>query len=243
MVSLGIISENITSNLDSVANLVIVSKSSRLCKADKYVKKKQGKDLLDQKNAPPKNAQKTAQKPKNGNVSETSKNPQFRLTVDLSDVNSILWGQKFVTLSKHEEILENLDNCFLSKFDIAEYFFCFHLDQKSQRKINFYYKNKIFSFNRLPQGLSISPFYSVLGTALSFSLEGLKLFLKKFPEYQNEEVFDISDINKLVLFYVDDGLVYSKKSLGWKSHFLIVKYVLFTFELVGLKIKLDDSTS
>ena len=230
MVNLDIISENMTSNLDSVANLVIVSKSSRLCKADKYVQKKQGKDLLDQKNA---------QKPKNGKNSETSKNPQFRLTVDLSDVNSILWGQKFVNLSKHEEILENLDNCFLSKFDIAEYFFCFHLDQKSQRKINFYFKNKIYSFNRLPQGLSISPFYSVLGTSLSFSLEGLKLFLEKFPEYQKEEVFNISDINKLVLFYVDDGLVYSKKSLGWKSHFLIVKYVLFTFELVGLKIKLE----
>ena len=134
MISLDIISENITSNLDSVANLVIVSKSSRLCKADKYVQKKQGKDLLDQKNAAQKNAQKNAQKPKNGKNSETSKNPQFRLTVDLSDVNSILWGQKFVNLSKHEEILENLDNCFLSKFDIAEYFFCFYLDQNPKGK-------------------------------------------------------------------------------------------------------------
>ena len=74
---------------------------------------------------------------------------------------------------------------------------------------------------------------------MSFSLEGLHLFLEKYPEYKNEEVFQVTDISKLVIFYVDDGLVYSQKSLGWKAHFLIVKYVLFTFELVGLKIKLE----
>ena len=226
MITLGIISENMSNDLDTLSNLVIVSKSARLCKADRYVEKKQGPPIPSEKIP-----QKTDIEQKTPN-----KNPNFRLTVDLSDVNSILWGQKFINLSKHEEILENLNDCFLSKFDLAEYFFCFNLDQKSQRKVNFYFKNKIYSFNRLPQGLSISPFYSVLGTNLSFSLEGLHLFLEKYPEYKNEEVFQVTDISKLVIFYVDDGLVYSQKSLGWKSHFLIVKYVLFTFELVGLRL-------
>ena len=39
MITLGIISENMSNDLDTLANLVIVSKSARLCKADKYVEK------------------------------------------------------------------------------------------------------------------------------------------------------------------------------------------------------------
>ena len=111
-------------------------------------------------------------------------------------------------------LLENLKNCYLSKLDLADYFYSFKLDQLSKNKINFYFKNKIYSFNRLPQGLSISPFFSVLGTNLSFSLKGLKLFLETFPELKSEEVFQISDISKVVLFYIDDSLVYTKKELG-----------------------------
>lgn len=144
------------------------------------------------------------------------KNPNYRLTIDLSDMNSILWGQKFINLSKNEDLLESLTDCFLSKIDIAEYFFCFGLDQLSPRKTNFYYKNKIYSFTRLQPGLANSRFFSVLGTALAFSAESLQLFLKKFPEYANDEIFKNGAISITVTFYIDDGLMFSKKSLGWK---------------------------
>ena len=229
MIRLGIISENVSTEIPSLSNLVIVSKASRLCKADRFNEKQQKK--LDKS---PQNPQKT----ENQNLG-SSKNPEFRLTVDLSDVNAILWGNKYINLAKYESILENLTDCYLSKLDLAEYFFCFNLDQNSRSKINFYFKNKIYSFNRMPQGISIAPYYSVLGTALSFSLEGLKLFLKTFPEYKDEQIFKVNDITKLVLFYIDDSLIYSKKNLGWRAHFLVIKYVLWTFALVGLKVKLE----
>ena len=230
MLHLGIISENFSTDIPTLSNLVIVSKASRLCKADRFVQKRQEK--LD------KNLQ-TPEKTEKNQTLGSQKDPQYRLTIDLSDTNAILFGQKYINLAKYESILENLQDCYLSKLDLAEYFFSFNLDQKSKNKINFYFKNKIYSFNKLPQGISIAPFFSVLGTNLSFSLEGLKLFLETFPELKNEEVFKITDITKLVLFYIDDSLVYTKKQLGWKSHFLVIKYILWTFDLVGLKVKLE----
>ena len=233
METLGIISENFSTEIPTLSNLVIVSKTSRLCKADRFVKKRQDK-LEKNSQQPPENLVKNK-------TTGTQKNPQHRLTIDLSDTNAILDGQKYINLAKYESILENLQDCYLSKLDLAEYFFSFNLDQKSKNKINFFYKNKIFSFNKLPQGVSVAPFFSVLGSNLSFSLQGLKLFLETFPELKNEEVFKISDITKLVLFYIDDCLLYTKKSLGWRSHFYVVKYLLWTFELVGLKVKMEKS--
>ena len=87
--------------------------------------------MLKKKQGPPIPNEKIPQK--TDIEQKTPKNPNFRLTVDLSDVNSILWGQKFINLSKHEEILENLNDCFLSKFDLAEYFFCFNLDKNFKK--------------------------------------------------------------------------------------------------------------
>ena len=43
MERLGIISENFSTDIPTLSNLVIVSKASRLCKADRFVKKKAGK--------------------------------------------------------------------------------------------------------------------------------------------------------------------------------------------------------
>ena len=131
MVKLNIISENFSNDIDTLSNLVVVSKSSRLCKADKFLKQQEQPEGANKKIA---NNQELSS-------SGISKNPQHRLTIDLSDVNSILWGQKYINLSKHEELLENLTDCYLTKMDISEYFFCFGLDQISKRKVNFYYKN------------------------------------------------------------------------------------------------------
>ena len=78
-----------------------------------------------------------------------------------------------------------------------------------------------------------------MGTSLAFSAESLALFLKKFPEYSQDEVFKHGDVSKIVTFYIDDGLLFSQKSLGWESHLKIVKFVLFVFEISGLKIKLE----
>ena len=43
MIRLGIISENVSTEIPSLSNLVIVSKASRLCKADRFVQKQLGK--------------------------------------------------------------------------------------------------------------------------------------------------------------------------------------------------------
>ena len=93
-----------------------------MCKADKFIQKKQEK--LD------KNPQTSKNTEKNQTLGP-QKDPQYRLTIDLSDTNAILFGQKYINLAKYESILENLQDCFLSKLDLAEYFFSFNLDQKS----------------------------------------------------------------------------------------------------------------
>ena len=242
MESLGIIAQNYSNNLDCLANLVIVLKSSRLCKADKFLEKQvkrevQG-DATEKQNKGEVRGDPCQNPYQDPGKKVPSKNPNYRLTIDLSDVNSILWGQRFINLSKNEELLETLTDCYLSKVDIAEYFFSFNLDQLSQKKINFYYKNQFFSFLRLPQGLANSPWFSVLGTSLAFSNESLMLFLEKYPEFKNDEVFS-QDVSKIVSFYIDDGLIFSKKSYGWQSHLKIVKYVLYIFEIAGLKIKTE----
>ena len=53
MLHLGIISENFSTDIPTLSNLVIVSKASRLCKADRFVKKRQEK--LDKNQQTPEN--------------------------------------------------------------------------------------------------------------------------------------------------------------------------------------------
>ena len=56
MLNLGIISENFSTDIPTLSNLVIVSKASRLCKADRFVQKRQEK--LDKNPQTSKNTEK-----------------------------------------------------------------------------------------------------------------------------------------------------------------------------------------
>ena len=50
MLQLGIIAELFSNEMDTLSNLVVVSKSSRLCKADKFLEKQEKTVKMDPKN-------------------------------------------------------------------------------------------------------------------------------------------------------------------------------------------------
>ena len=231
MLDLGIVSENLSNNVSDIANLLVVSKTSRLTRADKHEKKKLSNNTLQ--------TDPCSLKFKQDNKREDDKSQTHRVVIDFSDINQKSLGRKYISLQHNHEIINNLSDCYLSSIDLTQFFHQLPLDQNSRNKFNFYWKDKILSYNVLAQGHRESPFFSTVATKLTFSQEGLKLFLQEHPGLQNEPVFQVSDPSSFCIFYIDDGLFYSKKSLGWKAHFHLVHYALWSFQMVNLKVNLN----
>ena len=150
------------------------------------------------------------------NKANIDKSQTHRVVIDFSDINQKSLGRKYISLQNNQEIINNLSDCYLSSIDLTQFFHQLPLDQQSRHKFNFYWKDKILSYNVLAQGHRESPFFSTVATKLTFSKEGLKLFLQEHPELQNEPIFQVSDPSCFCIFYIDDGLFYSKKILDGK---------------------------
>ena len=118
-------------DLPTITNLVIINKdTSRLSKADKHQRK------MDMRQA---------------GRGENEPSPKNTLTLDLKLMNTILLGNKKISLHNPAEIIDKISNCYVSKFDFLDFFFSIKLCSDSKGNKSFYYKNETNNFDSLFQ--------------------------------------------------------------------------------------------
>ena len=227
MEKLGLIKENKSSNLRTLSNLVVIDKQKRSTKADQAVQRKEMKEGKALETPP--------------SQSEQEIKSRYRLTCDLSDVNAIVQGNTRISLNKPEEIMEQINNCYMSSLDLSNFFWSFELSQESKGDICFYYRDTIMQFERLIQGLANSPWYAVLGGKMTYNMDTLRMFLEAHPHLKEEKVFKIDHLSKILLHYVDDILLKSPKNLGFQSHLHVLHYFLWATEKAGFKVSAKKS--
>ena len=233
MCDLQIIRRNDSSRIDNPCNLVLVSKTSRLSKADVFERKKESKTLETSGN----NTLNTKEETKK----ETSRSkPSHRITADFSSLNALTKNRSYISMPSIPEVAAKVQDSYVSSIDLADFFSQIPLDSSSKSVFNFYFEDHIMSFDRCPQGWKSSVFYGVLCVKMTFSKESLREFLKKFPKYRSCRIFE-DHLGHYIIFFVDDGLLLSPKSFGIEEHFALLHFVFWCLQQAGLKISLHKT--
>ena len=161
MEKLKIIRRNDSDYIPNIANLVVVSKTERLTKADKFELKKATKTAPNDTTGDRKSPQDTE-----------AKNPPkvtHRVTCDYSTLNTLTTTRKYISMPNIDEIASKIKDCYCTTIDLTDYFSQLELDSASKNMFNFYYKDYVMSYNRAPQGWQSSPFFGVLALKMTFS--------------------------------------------------------------------------
>ena len=103
----GMITENKSTKLSNLCNLVVIQKSERLSKAVKSIQSE-----VRRKN-----------KKLNIQPTEPTEVLKYRCTLDLTDTNRITIGQKFVNLTSVDDLLQKVKDKYVSKFDLFNFSF------------------------------------------------------------------------------------------------------------------------
>ena len=178
--------------------MVIIQKSERLSKSDKHIIPVEKGDLKRSKS-------------QLNDIQQPTEILKYRCTLDLVASNQITLGQKKVNLTNVQDLLNKVKDKYISKFDLFSFFFSLEYDESSKGLINFYYKNKIYSMERLAQGQSIAVFYANLAMSLTFSCETWQMFQSSHPEFKDSKLFTIKDLTTIIVYYLDDVLLMTPK--------------------------------
>ena len=89
--------------------------------------------------------------------------------IRLINIRPFFWLILRLSLPTLSNIEQAVKNCHVSSLDLKNQFFSIELHPESKPKTNFYYQNQIFQRERLPMGLSTSPYIATMAMKFTFS--------------------------------------------------------------------------
>ena len=148
------------------------------------------------------------------------KNESYRPTVDMSDLNKAIINVSKSVLPTPEEIFQTLAGKVVSSVDLSNAYFTIELSEESKKYCNFYVGTKIFTFNRLVQGLVSAPsqFLYLMNRIFSnTALDNVRSQInRKYLKYVPKS-FD-----EIVTFYMDDIYIHSNDNISHLTHIYCV---------------------
>ena len=141
-----------------------------------------------------------------------------RIILNLSDLNEFVTNYHFKMDTIRDAIAMMRPGCFFASIDFKHAYYSVLVDEDSRRYLCFLWKNEMFRFTVLPQGLSSSPrsFTKLLKPALAY-LRGL---------------------GHVVMIYIDDSLFVSDCSKDCRA---AISEALTLFDRLGLTVSLKKS--
>ena len=131
----------------------------------------------------------------------------FRAAFDYKTLNSQIKDVGKLSLPTLSKIEQSVTNCHVSSLDLKNQFFSIELQPESKPKTNFYYQNQIYQHERLPMGLSSSPYIATMAMNYTFS----DSVLEKFKEEMGYSDFDFSRYDQFLSYYLDDCIIFTSK--------------------------------
>ena len=164
------------------------------------------------------------------------KNPDvgldWRLTVDMTDLNRQIIGAQHVALPKLSDVKEMIRDKIVSAFDVQDGYTSIEVAPQCTKYLNVFYKDTILTFKRLVQGLGIAPNIFVAAMNACFNDDILKEF--KATKQWNQEDFPFHSFKDFLLFYIDDCLIATSKAGGEDLHLRALEAVLYAIQRCGL---------
>ncbi|RWR99108.1 hypothetical protein B4U79_15938, partial [Dinothrombium tinctorium] len=143
------------------------------------------------------------------------KNGEYRLVVDYRDLNPKIINENSYPIQRIEDILDSINGCStFSLLDCHSGFFTLPIAESDKHKTAIITPFGLFEFNRLPQGLKISP-------------NNFQMVMEKVYE---------KVLNDCAKVYQDDCLVHSKNS---QIHFSHLERSLECVKQAKLKLRLN----
>ena len=156
----------------------------------------------------------------------------YRLTVDMVDLNYEIVGAQHVSLPKLSEVKELVRDKITTAMDIQDGYTSIEVGKESQKYMNVHYKDTMVVFKRLIQGISISPNIFVSAMRACFHDDILREFLA-MQQWSSED-FPYKTWKEFLLYYIDDCLVFTKKEGGEDLHLKALECVLHAIQRCGL---------
>ena len=166
----------------------------------------------------------------------------FRMTFDLRDANSVTKDVGRLQLPTVDEARNFARDKLCSCLDLCNQFWSIRLEQSSKKVTNFYYNNRIYWHERLPQGAIGSPFTAQAAMNYTFSDNIFEQWKREYKIDSSKMPYD--SYRQFILIYLDDILIGSKKSGRDSSfdqnelHLLCIQAAFFALEKAGWKVGL-----
>ena len=112
------------------------------------------------------------------------------------------------------------------------------LDYNSQNITNFFFNHRVYSFEVLPMGFKNSCYVGQTASELTYSQSTMLKFLEFKNWTLNSENWPFSNINEILIVYVDDISVFSPNNIpnSIKIHCNVLEFTYFATQLYGFKI-------
>ena len=88
-----------------------------------------------------------------------------RVLADLTTLNFILKAKPSISLPEEHAVKTFIKNKMISLYDIKNGYFSLRVKESAKVLFNFYYKNMIYTYARMPQGLASAPFFFMCAMA------------------------------------------------------------------------------
>ena len=165
----------------------------------------------------------------------------YRIVSDFTTVNQHIDSLVVTTLPTVETVKEKVSDALVSCFDIADMYFHIEISRECRKYLGTYGPKGILEYKRLAQGLRQSAAIAMQAMSATFSPEILQEFKTKY-KIEWKSLPDIDTYDKIVLWYIDDCLVFSsnKQQPGQDSpekiHNTAIRAVLYALQRAGWKL-------
>lgn len=201
----GIIMKANGHHLSMMHNILLVPKNNRLqgTKADKYINKHLG-----------------------------IKTSKFRFCSDLRGVNKAIVNNTALAMPSPDEIVSKLSGKIVSSVDVTSAFFSIRLTEQSRSLMGFFVDKNLYTYCRMPQGLSVSPGIYLALMEITFSNEIMQAIKKN-----NRHLVSLPDsFESFLSYFVDDIYIGSDTE---EDHMLHLEATFLALQMGALKISPD----
>ena len=120
----------------------------------------------------------------------------------------------------------------LSSVDISSMFYSVQVDSASSKYLGFYspFDDQIFVFKRLIMGLANVPWMAVAALRMLFTEENWQKFKQSKG---NPDCAEGLSVECILIYYIDDILIYTKKNKGYKLHLFVLEFIFHQLNVYG----------
>ena len=176
-------------------------------------------------------ADKALRKYRNDKGSTTDR---WRTVDDVRNLNKLVSPRPGrISLPSTEEMRLKLHGKKVVKLDLSQGYYCMKIKKEDRRKTTFYWRNKLWQFKRMLQGLVLSPYYFQQLLEYVVSRKTTDEFQRQHPHYS---AFDYDDFVVNLIIYSDDLLLMGD---SWDIALMYLDCLLFCLNRHKMKINIS----